>query len=405
MKDSTISSLIKREEKRQQEFVELIASENFCSESVREASGSLLTNKYAEGYPKKRYYGGCEIVDEVEQLAIDRAKKIFNAKFANVQPHSGTQANFAAYLALIKPGDKILGMSLDSGGHLTHGHFVSASGIIFKSSQYKVNKKTHKLDYEEIQKIATKEKPKLIICGASAYSREINFKKFREIADSVDAYLLADVAHIAGLIVANLHQSPMEYCDVVTSTTHKTLRGPRGGVILTNNEEIANKINKSVFPMNQGGPMMQTIAAKAIAFKEASSKSFIDYQNKVVANSKALADFFIKNNISVITNGTDNHLFLIDVKKSFNLSGEKAERLLYLANIIVNKNTIPYDTNTPLVASGIRIGTPAMTTKGFEKDDFLFLGDIIIKILNKNSEKFARKYKKDILNLLKGKSK
>ncbi len=396
-----IEDLIKLESKRQSEYVELIASENFVSDRVLNAVGSIFTNKYAEGYPNQRYYHGCEVVDQVETIAIENLKKIFNAKFANVQPYSGSQANMAAYMAMLKPGDKILGMSLSSGGHLTHGHFVSHTGIIFEAHHYGVDKETGELNYDEILKIAKEVKPNVIVCGASAYSRIIDFAKFRKIADKVGAFLMADVAHIAGLIVAGLHSNPIEYCDVVTSTTHKTLRGPRGGVIMTNNPELANKIDRSVFPGLQGGPLVHVIAGKAIAFEEAATKEFKEYQSQVVKNMKEVENVFRTHNVKMISNGTDNHLILIDTKASFNITGTRASDLLYLANIVVNKNSIPYDELGPRVTSGIRIGSPAMTTKGFKEVHFNKLINVIVDILKNDDEDYAKSQKKTILNLLK----
>ncbi len=398
----TIEEMIMEENKRQDDYVELIASENFVSQRVLNAAGSKLTNKYAEGYPGKRYYNGCDIVDQIEQRAIDNAKKIFKANYANVQPHSGSQANMAAYLSVLKPGDKILGMSLSSGGHLTHGHVVSSTGIIFEATHYYVDEKTNELDYEAIEAIAIKEKPQLIVCGASAYSRMIDFEKFQKIAKKVGAYLLADIAHIAGLIVAGLHQSPLEYCDIVTTTTHKTLRGPRGGMILTNDEEIAKKIDKSVFPGNQGGPLVHIIAAKAIAFEEASTISFSKYQKQIIKNAKAMSEYFLEKNVSIISGGTDNHLFLIDVKKSFGLTGNIADALLFKANIITNKNSIPFDTERPMVTSGIRIGTPAMTTKGFKEKEFIEIAKIIFDVLTDKTEEFAISQQSKVIKILRG---
>lgn len=384
MKDREIEKLILLEKKRQDKEIELIASENFVSEDVLKATGSILTNKYAEGYPNARYYEGCEYVDQIETLAIERLKKLFNAKYANVQPHSGTQANLAAYNALLKPGAKILGLSLSSGGHLSHGFKITISGIFYKSYTYEVDKKSNYLNYDEILKIAQEVKPDLIICGYSAYPRTIDFKKFREIADKVNAYLLADIAHIAGLIAAKLHPNPLDFgVDIVTSTTHKTLRGPRGGIIMTNKEEIFTKINSSVFPGSQGGPLMHVIAAKAVSFHEALDSSFIIYQKQVIKNAKVLADRLTEHKVKIITNGTDNHLLLIDVKKSFNLTGLEAEKRLKKHNITVNKNTIPFDKLSPKIASGIRLGTPAMTTKGWKEKDFIELADRIYKILKK----------------------
>ena len=399
-KDKKVFDLITKEEQRQKHYVELIASENFVSNQILEATGSVLTNKYAEGYPNARYYGGCEIIDQVAELARERLKKIFNVNYVNVQPHSGSQTNAAAYMALLKPGDKILGMSICSGGHLTHGYFVSFSGIIYEAHNYDVDKETQTLNYEEILEIAKKVKPKLIICGASAYSKEIDFKKFKKIADEVGAYLLADIAHIAGLVVAGLHQSPIKHCDVITSTTHKTLRGPRGGIIMTNGSELAKKIDKAIFPGSQGGPLMHVIAAKAICFAEASTTKFINYQKEVIKNAKALASFFLKKRIEVISGGTDNHLLMLNVKKGFNLTGLEAENLLFEANIVVNKNTIPFDPEKPTITSGIRIGTPAMTTKGFKQKDFLAIAQIIFDVLSKKDLSFAKKKKREAVNLL-----
>ncbi|AHK22235.1 Pyridoxal-phosphate-dependent serine hydroxymethyltransferase [Candidatus Hepatoplasma crinochetorum Av] len=382
MKDKEIENLILLEKKRQENEIELIASENFVSNDVLKATGSILTNKYAEGYPNNRYYEGCENVDKIETLAIERLKKLFNAKYANVQPHSGTQANLAAYNALIKPGSKILGLSLSSGGHLSHGFKITMSGIFYDSYTYEVDKKTNLLDYEKILEIAKEVKPDLIICGYSAYPRIIDFKKFRNIADQVGAYLLADIAHIAGLIAAKLHPNPLDFgVDIVTSTTHKTLRGPRGGIILTNKEEIFKKINSSVFPGSQGGPLMHVIAAKAVAFREALDKSFISYQKQVIKNAKALANRLIEHNVKITTNGTDNHLMLIDVKKSFNITGQEAEKILKKHHITINKNAIPFDPLSPKIASGIRLGTPAMTTRGWKEKDFIALADKIYNLL------------------------
>lgn len=401
MKDKEVSQLIIKEEVRQNEFVQLIASENYVSKDVIEAIGSVFTNKYAEGYPNARYYSGCEIADEIELLAIERAKNIFGARYANVQPHSGTQANLAAYLSILNPGDRILGMNLMSGGHLTHGYAFSISGQLFESKLYDVSPNTQTLDYDQIEKMALEFKPKLIICGASAYSRIIDFKRFRQIADKVNAYLLADVAHISGLIVAKLHPNPLEYgVDIVTTTTHKTLRGPRGGLILTNDKELSAKIDKAVFPRTQGGPAVNIIAAKAVAFGEASKKNFVSYQNKVIENAQAMVTYFLKHNVKIVSNGTDNHLFLIDVKSSYNISGQRAENLLYMANIIVNKNTIPFDSERPTITSGIRIGTPAMTSKSFVKSDFIKIAKIIHNILKNDSEKTAKKQRKDVKKIL-----
>lgn len=380
-----IFELIDKEKKRQQDKIELIASENFVSENVLKAQGCILTNKYAEGYPKKRYYGGCEVVDQIESIAINDVKKLFNVKYANVQPHSGSSANMAVYRALLKNKDKVLGMDLSAGGHLTHGHELSFSGMDYEFISYNVDKETGQLNYEEIRKIALKEKPKLIVAGASSYSRKIDFLEFKEIAKECGAYLMVDMAHIAGLVAANLHQNPCLYADVVTSTTHKTLRGPRGGIILTNNEEIAKKIDKAVFPGIQGGPLMHVIAAKAVCFKEALTQEFKEYQKQVIKNAKVLCDVLKMEGYKIVSNGTDNHLLLVDVKKSVNLTGKEAEKLLDSIGITCNKNVIPYDTTTPFITSGIRLGTAAMTTRGFKEKEFLEVGKIIIDAF-KNSE-------------------
>ena len=379
---NNLFELIEKEKRRQQETIELIASENFVSEDVLKAQGSILTNKYAEGYPKKRYYGGCQFVDEIEKLACFYAKKLFNVKFANVQPHSGSSANMAVYRTLLKKGDKVLGMNLSSGGHLTHGSNLSFSGMDYKFINYDVDKKTNQINYDEVRKIAIKEKPKLIIAGTSSYSRKIDFAEFKDIASSIGAYLMVDMAHIAGLVAAGLHQNPCLYADVVTSTTHKTLRGPRGGLILTNNEELAKKIDKMVFPGIQGGPLMHVIAAKAICFKEALSPSFITYQKQVIKNAKILSDVLKMEGFKIVTNGTDNHLMLVDVKKSVNMTGKEAETILDSIGITCNKNMIPYDVTTPFITSGIRLGTAAMTTRGFKEQDFVLVGKIISACLH-----------------------
>lgn len=369
MKDKKIERLIKLETKRQEEHIELIASENFVSQDVLEATGSILTNKYAEGYPGARYYDGCENVDQVEQITIDRLKDLFNVKYANVQPHSGSQANAAAVSALVKPGGKIMGMSLDSGGHLTHGYKITFSGTFFKSVTYEVNDKGM-IDYKEVERIALKEKPDLIICGYSAYSRTIDFKKFKAIAKKVGAFLMADIAHIAGLVATGEHPSPVKYADIITSTTHKTLRGARGGIIMTNNDEIAKKVNRWVFPGFQGGPLMHSIAGKAVAFGEALKPSFKTYIKNVVKNSKAFADEFMKLGVPVVSGGTDNHMFTINVKEGYSISGKEASTMLHKNNITANKNTVPRDELGPRVSSGVRLGTAAMTTKGFKEKDF-----------------------------------
>ena len=397
-KDLELYECLTNELKREQSNVELIASENFVSKEVLLVQGSILTNKYAEGYPNKRYYGGCKYIDQIETLAIERLKKLFNCKFANVQPHSGSSANMAVIRSLINKGDKILGMSLDSGGHLTHGYKLSFSGQDYISYTYGVNKDTGLIDYEEVLRIAKEVKPQLIICGASAYPREIDFKKFKEIADEVGAYLMADIAHIAGLVATNYHNSPIPYCDVVTSTTHKTLKGPRGGIIMTNNEELAKKIDKNVFPGVQGGPLMHVIGAKAVAFKEDLDPSYKEYIHQVILNAKAMADEFIKTGYKVVSNGTDNHLFLVDVKKSVNLTGKEVENLLEKVNITLNKNSIPHDELPPLQTSGIRIGTPAMTTRGFKEQEFIYIARLIDEaIKNKDNEEVLKRIKKDVI--------
>lgn len=402
--DLELYNLIKKEEIRQEEHIELIASENFVSKAVLEAQGSILTNKYAEGYPGKRYYGGCEFIDKIEDLARERLKKLFNVNYVNVQPHSGSQANMAAIRSLIQHGDKILGMSLDAGGHLTHGYKLSFSGQDYQSFTYGVNPETGCIDYEEVLRIAKEVKPNLIICGASAYPREIDFKKFKEIADEVGAYLMADIAHIAGLIATNYHNSPIPYADVITSTTHKTLRGPRGGIIMTNNEEIAKRIDKTLFPGCQGGPLEHIIAAKAVAFKEDLEPSYKEYIGQVIKNAKAMANEFIKLGYKVISNGTDNHLFLVDVKTSKGLAGKEVEDLLGKISITLNKNSIPNDQEKPMYTSGIRIGTPAMTTKGYKEEDFIKVADIIDKaITNKDNEEVLTLLKKEVIELNKTK--
>ena len=398
--DYEIYEALKNETKRQDENIELIASENFVSLAVREAQGSIFTNKYAEGYPNKRYYGGCEFVDVVETLAIERLKKIFNAKFANVQPHSGSQANMAAIRALIKEGDKILGMSLDAGGHLTHGYKLSFSGKDYQAYTYGVDIETGLINYEKVEKIAKEVKPQLIIAGASAYSRKIDFKKFREIADEVGAYLLVDMAHIAGLCATGFHQNPIVFADVVTSTTHKTLRGPRGGIILTNNEEIAKKIDKEVFPGCQGGPLMHVIAAKAVAFKEALDPSYKIYIENVVKNSKILAKTLQNLGYFIISGGTDNHLLMVDVKSKLGITGLDAQKILESVNITCNKNSIPGDTEKPAYCSGIRLGTPAMTTRGFKEKEFIEVGNFIDQVLiNKNNLEKLKEVKNKVIEL------
>ena len=394
--DIDVYNAIEKELDRQENGLELIASENFVSKSVMEAVGSVMTNKYAEGYPNKRYYGGCEFVDIVENLAIERAKKLFNSKFANVQAHSGSQANMAAYRSLINLGDCILGMRLDHGGHLTHGKNVNFSGNDYKVISYSVKKDNERIDYEEIRKLALENNPKLIIAGASAYPRTIDFKKFRDIADEVGAYLVVDMAHIAGLVATGLHPSPIPYAHITTSTTHKTLRGPRGGLILTNDEEIAKKIDKIIFPGIQGGPLMHIIAGKAVAFKEALSPEFKTYQEQVIKNAKILADTLIKNGVRVVSGGTDNHLILVDLT-SLNITGKDAENILEKVNITVNKNGIPYDTKSPFVTSGIRLGTPALTTRGMKENEMILIGNLIVKALqNSDNDEILKNIIEDI---------
>ena len=375
--DLELYEVIEREKARQKSHIELIASENFVSPSVLEAAGSVLTNKYAEGYPKKRYYGGCEFVDQAEDLARDRLKSLFGVKYVNVQPHSGSQANMGAYRAIINPKDKVMGLALDQGGHLTHGHPLNFSGVDYEFHPYFVSKETEMIDYNDLAEKAKEIQPKLIVAGASAYPRTLDFKRFKEIADSVGALLMVDMAHIAGLVAAKLHPNPCEYADIVTSTTHKTLRGPRGGIILTNNQAISEKLDKIVFPGIQGGPLMHVIAAKAVAFKEALDPAFIDYQKQVILNAKAFADEFVKLNYHVVSGGTDNHLLLLEVKSKTGLTGKKAENLLDKVNITCNKNTVPYDTEKPFITSGIRLGTPAMTTRGFKEEDFRLVARLI----------------------------
>jgi glycine hydroxymethyltransferase len=389
---------LKKEQKRQKNNIELIASENFVSKDILKLQGSILTNKYAEGYPDKRYYGGCEYIDEIETLAINYAKELFKCNYANVQPHSGSSANMAVYRALLNHGDKVLGMNLNHGGHLTHGHKVNFSGIDYEIIPYNVDIKTQVIDYEYLKELALKEKPKMIIAGASAYSRIIDFKKFKEIADLVNAYLFVDMAHIAGLVATDLHPSPIMYADVISSTTHKTLRGPRGGLILTNNEEIAKKIDKTIFPGMQGGPLMHVIAAKAQCFYEALQPEFKEYQLQVLKNIKALSDTLISNGFKVVTNGTDNHLILVDLT-DFDISGKEAEKLLDKINITVNKNSIPYDKTSPNITSGIRIGSPAMTTMGFKEKEFIKIGNIISSLIKK--EKDIKILKEEVKELIK----
>ncbi len=386
--DKTVKEYIDDELHRQQSSIELIASENIVSKAVLEAQGSILTNKYAEGYPAKRYYGGCEFVDKIENMAIERVKKLYSANFANVQPHSGSQANQAAFFALLKGGDKIVSLSLDCGGHLTHGSKVNLSGKWFDIEHYFVDKETFELDYNEIEKLVKQAKPKLIIAGGSAYPRKIDFAKFRQIADLVGAYLLVDMAHISGIIAAGYHQNPIEYAHVVTSTTHKTLRGPRGGIMLTNYEDIFKKINSGIFPGIQGGPLMHVIAAKAVAFGEALQPSFKNYINQVLLNANTLASELLNRGYNVITGGTDTHLLLVDLRKQ-KITGKLAEESLEKVGLTCNKNGIPFDDAKPFITSGIRLGTAATTTRGFKEDEFTLIANLIADILDdlaKNTE-------------------
>lgn len=400
--DKVLSSALRKERKRQNENIELIASENYVSRDILKLQGSILTNKYAEGYSGKRYYGGCEYIDLFEMKAIEYACKLFNCKYANVQPHSGSSANMAVFRTLLEHGDTVMGMNLSDGGHLTHGHPMSFSGIDYKVVDYKVDLQAEVLDYEEIERIAKKTKPKMIIAGASAYSREIDFQKFREICDKVGAYLMVDMAHIAGLVATGLHQSPLPYADIVTSTTHKTLRGPRGGLILTNREDLIEKINKVVFPGIQGGPLMHVIGAKAQCFYEALQPEFKKYQEQVLKNIKAFTEYFLKKDIHVVSNGTDNHLILLDTYNSFGITGKDAEKLLDKIHITVNKNTIPNEKLSPFKASGIRIGSPAMTTRGLKEKEFLEIAEIIyLALTNKNDVKVLNELKKRVLTLTK----
>ncbi len=402
--DKELYESVKNEYIRQQNHIELIASENIVSNAVLEAQGSVLTNKYAEGYPGKRYYGGCEHVDLSESLAIERAKKLFNCNFANVQPHSGAQANGAVYLALIKPGDTILGMSLNSGGHLTHGAKPAQSGKWFNAIHYDVNENTGLIDYENVEKLAKENKPKLIIAGGSAYSRIIDFKKFREICDKVNAYLLVDMAHFSGLVAGGVYPNPTKYADVVTSTTHKVLRGPRGGIILTNNEDLIKKFNSAIFPGLQGGPLMHVIAAKAVCFKEALSDEFKNYSKNVINNAKILSNKLMDNGFKIFSGGTDTHLMLVDLRE-FNVTGKDAEASLVRSNITCNKNGIPFDTQSPMITSGIRLGTPACTTRGFGPKEFSLIADLISKVVKglskngQNNSKIEKEAQKEVIDL------
>ena len=397
--DPDIFDLIQQERKRQEEGLELIASENYASLAVMEAQGSILTNKYAEGFPQKRYYGGCEFIDDIETLAIERAKKLFRAEYANVQPHSGSQANMAAYFSLLHPGDKILGMNLAEGGHLTHGSPVNFSGKLFDVVFYGLNTKTERIDYQTVLDIAKKERPKLIVAGASAYPRSIEFDKFREIADSVNAYLVVDMAHIAGLVAVGLHPDPLPYAHIVTSTTHKTLRGPRGGLLLTNDKELAKKMNSNIFPGIQGGPLEHVIAAKAVAFHEALQPRFKNYQEQVLENAGVLGRCLAKKNLELVTGGSDNHLLLVKTD-SVGLTGKEAEICLEKAGITCNKNMIPQDKRSPFVTSGIRLGTPAVTTRGLGSEHMSFLAEQIARaLIQHNNEEELGKIKAQIVDL------
>ena len=383
--DTEIQEAINKELSRQRDKLEMIASENIVSKAVMQAQGSVLTNKYAEGYPGKRYYGGCEYVDVVEQLAIDRAKKLFGAEYANVQPHSGAQANTAVYFALLQPGDTILGMNLTDGGHLTHGSPVNISGKYFKIIPYGVDKETERIDYDELERLAKEHQPKLIVGGASAYSRVIDFERMSQIAKSVGAYLMIDMAHIAGLVAAGLHPSPVPYADVVTTTTHKTLRGPRGGLILCRDAEFGKQFNKAIFPGIQGGPLMHVVAAKAVTFKEALSDEFKVYQQQVLDNAKALSDELVKKGFRIVSGGTDNHLMLVDLR-SKNITGKEAQFLLDEIGITANRNTIPFEPLSPFVTSGIRLGTPALTTRGLKEEDIREVADIIADVIENRED-------------------
>ena len=400
--DQILKEALEKETLRQDQNIELIASENYVSKDILTLQGSILTNKYAEGYPGKRYYGGCEYVDIFEKQAIEHLKELFGCKYANVQPHSGSSANMAAYRALLNYKDKVMGLNLSNGGHLTHGHPISFSGRDYEIVSYNLDEQTESLDYDEIEKLALKEKPKMIIAGASAYALKIDFKRFKEIADKVGAYLMVDMAHIAGLVAAGLHENPCSYADIVTSTTHKTLRGPRGGIILTNNEEIAKKINKTIFPGIQGGPLMHVIAAKAQCFYEALQPEFKEYQKQIIKNSIAMAERFKEQGAKIVSNKTENHLMLLDVKSSFNVTGKEAEKILDEIHITCNKNSIPKETESMFTTSGIRIGTPAMTTRGLKEKEFIEIADIIIDTLkNKDSKESLEKNKNKVLEITK----
>ncbi|NER36190.1 MAG: serine hydroxymethyltransferase [Oscillatoria sp. SIO1A7] len=397
--DPAVASKLRQELSRQRDRLELIASENFTSAAVMAAQGSVLTNKYAEGLPGKRYYGGCEYIDEVEQLAIDRAKEIFGAAYANVQPHSGAQANFAVFLALLKPGDIIMGMDLSHGGHLTHGSPVNVSGKWFEVKHYGVSRETEQLDYDQIRELAKEHKPKLIICGYSAYPRIIDFEKFRTIADEVGAYLMADIAHIAGLVATGHHPSPLPHCHVTTTTTHKTLRGPRGGLILTNSSQLAKKFNKAVFPGTQGGPLEHVIAGKAVAFFEALKPEFKIYSAQVIDNARAMAAQLVERGFKIVSGGTDNHLMLVDLR-SIGMTGKEADRLLEEVNVTANKNTVPFDPESPFVTSGLRLGSPAMTSRGMGAAEFAEIANIIAdRLLNPSDEAIASNCRQRVASL------
>lgn len=387
--DKEVFAALKAEDDRQNSHLELIASENFVSRPVLEAYTSTLTNKYAEGYPGKRYYGGCGPSDMVETIAIERIKQVFNARFANVQPHSGASANLAAFYATLQPGDTYLGMDLSHGGHLTHGSAVNFSGLYYKPVAYGVDEKTHRIDYDQVERLALEHKPKLIIVGASAYPRIIDFPRFRAIADKVGAKVMVDMAHIAGLVAAGVHPSPLPYADIVTSTTHKTLRGPRGGIILTNSEDMIKILNSRVFPGVQGGPLMHVIAAKAVAFGEALQGDFKAYQERVIANAKTLAERLVERKFSLVSGGTDNHLMIVNTFDTKGITGKDAQAMLEAANITTNKNMLPYDKNKPAIASGIRLGSPALTTRGFGKAEFIETADIIADILEAKGDEAA----------------
>jgi glycine hydroxymethyltransferase len=400
--DPAIASLIGSELGRQRSHLELIASENFTSAAVMAAQGSVLTNKYAEGLPSKRYYGGCEFVDEIEQIAIDRVKQLFGAAAANVQPHSGAQANFAVFLTLLNPGDKIMGMDLSHGGHLTHGSPVNFSGKWFDVNHYGVSKETEQLDYDQIRDLAKKHRPKLLICGYSAYPRIIDFAKFREIADEVGAFLMADIAHIAGLVATGHHPNPIPYCDVVTTTTHKTLRGPRGGLIMTRDADLGKKLDKSVFPGSQGGPLEHVIAGKAVAFGEALQPAFKTYCGNVITNAQSLASQLQQRGFKIVSDGTDNHLMLVDLR-SIGMTGKQADLLVSDVNITANKNTVPFDPESPFVTSGLRLGSPAMTTRGMGTTEFVEIANIIAdRLLNPEDDNVANECMRRIATLCEG---